>query len=169
MTPVREMSLTVGALAAGGFLALVAAGQPRLTGGGGPGLGGSLDAPAARALALVALAGAGALLLASRRVRVAIGLLLLVTGGGVVATSFLMPEQVAWFSYAADPPDPTWSAWAWLTAAGGAMVCAGALLTVLRCHGWPAPRRRYDAPAAPRRGAPADTWEAQDRGEDPTA
>jgi uncharacterized membrane protein (TIGR02234 family) len=60
----------------------------------------------------------------------------------------------------------------WLVAAVGAAigVLAGAL-TVLRSRGWTAMGAKYDAPSAQRpvRDPAAATWDALDRGEDPTA
>ena len=45
----------------------------------------------------------------------------------------------------------------------------GAAAVILRARHWPQPRSRYDTPAGTRTAAPRDTWEALDRGEDPTA
>ena len=52
---------------------------------------------------------------------------------------------------------------------GGVLIGLGALAIVVRAHHWPQPRRRYETPTGRPTGTPRDTWDALDRGEDPTA
>lgn len=110
--------------------------------------------PVARALALVALAGSVALLAARRWSRLAAGVVLAVTGLGLVGSAVT---------------GPAFSVRTALIAAGGLLVLAAGLVTVGRGRAWPALGARYDAPAARRAVSPGDVWDALDRGEDPTA
>jgi hypothetical protein len=57
----------------------------------------------------------------------------------------------------------------WAPLVGGILVGLGATAVIVRARHWPQPRSRYDAPAGVRTAAPRDTWDALDRGEDPTA
>jgi hypothetical protein len=144
------MALALGLVVLGAAIVLVGAGR---SGGTTPGVPAAPDTSsgtaAASALALVALAGAGAALLVGRWARTAIGVVLL---GVAVATSLagLSPTR-----------------WAALT--GGVLIGLGALAVVVRAHRWPQPRRRYETPTRRPGGTPRDTWDALDRGEDPTA
>ena len=154
-------------VALGGMVALTAAQSPRVTVGSGAQIS-DADTPAATALALVALAGTGAILIVRPWGRVVIGVLLAVVGLGLVAVFFSPAADSSWFAYTPGQPDVRRSAWAWLGAAGGLFVGAGAAMVVLRARQWPAPRGRFDPPA-PARDPGDDPWDALDRGEDPTA
>jgi hypothetical protein len=101
------------------------------------------------ALAVVALAGAGALLATRGAVRLAVGVVLAVTGLGIVAGATRgLP-----------------AAWPALCAVGGLAVAAVGALAVVRGRGWPGMDTRYER-AEPQRSD--DLWAALDRGEDPT-
>jgi hypothetical protein len=100
------------------------------------------------ALALVAVAGAGAAFLVRTWARVLIGLVLVVVAAAMIGTG-LAPIR-------------------WAQLAGGSLIAIGGLAMVLRARRWPRPRSRYDAPARKAGGTPRDTWDALDRGEDPT-
>jgi hypothetical protein len=101
------------------------------------------------ALALVAVAGAGAALLVRSWARVLIGLVLLGVAAAMLATG-VSPTR-------------------WAQLVGGVLIALGALAVVLRARRWPQPRSRYEAPDRRPTGTPRDTWDALDRGEDPTA
>lgn len=146
----KELAVAVALVVLGAAVALIAGGRSSTTAPGvpaAPGSGGGGEG--ARALALVALAGAGAVLLVRNRARVVIGAVLLAVAAALVALG-VTPTR--------------WSA---LVAAG--LVAAGGVLVVVRARRWPQPRGRYDAPRTRRTGTPKDTWDALDRGEDPTA
>ncbi|MBA3419194.1 MAG: Trp biosynthesis-associated membrane protein [Geodermatophilaceae bacterium] len=150
---------------------------------------GATVAPLVPGLALVVLAGAVGLLATRRWGRLAIGLVILVAGVGIVAaaTPWLGAVSVGRAQdVALDVGLPAGA----LTTTGGdgaliAVLAGGLALvlgaaTVLRSRRWPAMGARYDSPAtensaaraaAARRSEPEsdrETWEALDRGEDPT-
>lgn len=124
---------------------------------------GSELVPAIPALGLVMLAGVVAVVAARGRLRAAVGGLLALAGGAVVALGlrFLLepPPEVA---------GPT--GWWALAAAGGAMGVAAGVAVVMLGRSWPAMSGRYErARSRPvSSGGPADAWDAMDRGEDPT-
>jgi uncharacterized membrane protein (TIGR02234 family) len=122
-------------------------------------------APAAAALTLVGLAGAAALLAVRGAGRLLVGVLLLLAGIGVAAGGIaVLADGIT----AGPATDVRLSAgWPVLCVAGGVLVALGGLLATVRGRRWSALGRKYDAPSA--RRAPADPWEALDRGEDPTA
>ncbi|MFF4649060.1 TIGR02234 family membrane protein [Streptomyces sp. NPDC001380] len=135
------------------------------------------------ALALVGLASAVAVLAVRRAGRLAVGALVALAGAGAAVAAALGAADTAAVDAeaarstalaAASATRVTHTAWPWLAVAGGVLLCAAGLLTLLRGRDWPSMSSRYDAPAgrarAPRREAtPADLWNALDRGEDPTA
>ena len=166
MTPRREMMSVILAIALGAMVALVAAQRPRVT-VGSSGQIPDADTPAATALALVALAGIGALLIVRPWGRVVIGVLLAAVGLGLVAVFFSPADDAGLFAYTPGQSEIRRSAWAWLGAAAGLLVGAGAATVVLRARRWPAARERYGASAPRVRGD--DPWDALDRGEDPTS
>jgi hypothetical protein len=97
----------------------------------------------------VALAGAGATLLVRTWARVTLAVVLAAVAVGLVATG-LTPTR-------------------WALLVGGVLVGLGAVAVIFRARHWPQPRSRYDAPTGARPAAPRDSWDALDRGEDPTA
>jgi uncharacterized membrane protein (TIGR02234 family) len=62
------------------------------------------------------------------------------------------------------------TAWWTLSLAGGVLLAAAGLLTVVRGRGWPGMSARYDRPGTARTAGedPASLWKALDRGDDPT-
>lgn len=177
MTSAREKLATIAALGVGSGLVLVAAQQPQVTVSGAGGASGAPTgggASAATALALAALAGAGVLLLLRGWARPVIGVLLLGAAAGVVVAGLDRPGTWTAYTVGASPAVSR-SGWAWLVVAGGVVLGLAALAVVLRGRGWPEPGRRYEAgpsgSGAPAAAAPSgrDTWDALDRGEDPTA
>lgn len=131
--------------------------------------------PGVRALGLVGLAGVVALAATRRTGRTVVGVLLLLTGTGVVA-AVLAPDLGAQTLPAeAATGKVATTVWPWLTAAGGLLLAAAGLLTVVRGRSWAALGQRYEAPAAvgtaaaPQEPTERSLWEALDRGEDPTA
>lgn len=100
------------------------------------------------ALGLAVLAGAGAATLLQPRGRTALAALVALLGGGVLALGATRPD-------------------AWLAVAG-TVVAVAAGVAAVRARGWPAARRK---PGEDPAGEPTarDTWDALDRGEDPTA
>jgi hypothetical protein len=170
------MLVALGVTLLGAALVLVTAGQPRWSAAGVQLVGGG--APAATALALVSLAGVGLLLLLSGRARSAIGLLLVLTGAGVVLVDIYSGRGYLGFSSFSPGPNRLAlhrSAWFWLTAAGGVVLAGGGLLVAIWGHRWPAARGDYGARGDARTDPGADSgpnrrdvWGALDRGEDPT-
>ncbi len=147
-----------------------------------------------RALGVVALAGVPALLAARRRGRQAVGVLLLAAGVAAVALTGRvladLSERVyvsdAWsdsagplppgdgFVLLAAPTSVDGTAWPYAVLVAGLLVAVAGLLAVVRGASWEALGARYEPPAAAGTApAPAPegdkhTWEALDRGEDPT-
>ncbi|HEX6935447.1 MAG TPA: Trp biosynthesis-associated membrane protein [Actinomycetes bacterium] len=109
--------------------------------------GGALLLVAEPVLGLVVLAGAGAAALLRPRARAAVAAVVLLVGLAVLA--------VAWDRGSA------------VLAVGGVLVVTAAAAATVRSGRWPPPRRRPE----PSGGEPSarDTWDALDRGEDPTA
>jgi hypothetical protein len=99
------------------------------------------------ALGLAVLAGVGAGALVGPRARVAVAVAVLVLGAVVLGVGITRPDAVL--------------------VVGGAAVVVASAVGALRVRRWPAPR---GGGAARRREPTArDTWDALDRGEDPTA
>jgi uncharacterized membrane protein (TIGR02234 family) len=188
----REPLLAVLLCVVGAFVVLVGAGRAwtavdvaagALSDAQRVGVPGRDVAPGVDALGLVGLAGVVALAATRRLGRVVVGVLLLLTGLGVVASvlaadltaATLRSPQIAGAGGGA-VGDVDVTAWPWVTCAGGVALAAAGLLIAFRGGRWAALGRRYDAPSAQatpsRPAAPAaerDLWEALDRGEDPTA
>jgi Tryptophan-associated transmembrane protein (Trp_oprn_chp) len=105
-------------------------------------------------LAIVGLAGAGALVAVRGRLRVALGIVLILIGVVTTVLSFR-----------------TMSMWSALSAGGGVVIALAGLATVRCSAQWPAMGARYERPAAQPERKPvtqAELWDALDRGEDPT-
>lgn len=94
----------------------------------------------------VALAGVGAAAMLQPRPRTAVAVVLLVVAAVVVVTAVT----------SSDVP----------LAVGAALVAAASGVAVARSHRWPPPRR--GSSGTPREPTARDTWDALDRGEDPT-
>ena len=133
--------------------------------------------PGLSALGLVGLAGVVALAATRRTGRTLVGLVLLLTGAGVVAAVLSVLDDMRWEELPDQPGDGLLDITLWpaVTGLGGVLLLSAGVLTVARGRSWPALGQRYDAPAGaaatPVPRAPTDTglWEALDRGEDPTA
>ena len=142
-------------------------------------------APGLRALGLVGFAGVPALAASRGRGRFLVGLVVLLTGLGVLAVTvrllasglgeLALLTTVVRDAGAADGAGTDPTLWPYVTALGGLLLAAAGLLVMVRGPRWAALGRRYDAPApapAPESAAAVaerDLWEALDRGEDPTA
>ncbi len=146
------MAVSLAVVVLGAALALLGAGR---SSGAAPGAlpagTGAADSTSAAstALALVALAGAGAILLVRNWARTVLGVVLAGVAAALVAAG-LSPTR-------------------WAALIGGVLVALGAVAVVALARRWPQPRRRFEPPARRTSGAPRDTWDALDRGEDPTA
>ncbi|WP_067487693.1 Trp biosynthesis-associated membrane protein [Actinomadura hibisca] len=193
MTPARERGLAALACAAGAGLTLLAAGRPwatvrardaitpfglELTGRDLGALPGGLG--------WAALAGLAVLFATRGRVRAGLGALLAVFGV-VIAVSSATAVRAGDVRAAAGGKStllrlaeqttvqvgPWWA----VSLAGGVLVAAAGLVTLLRGARWPGMSARYErqgaAPAGPARARTADRdaaglWKSLDRGEDPT-
>lgn len=146
----RELALAVGLVALGAAVALLGGGRST---GATPGVptapGTDTGTSGPTALALVALAGAGAALLVRTRGRLVLGVALVGVAAAMVAVG-VSPVR-------------------WSALIGAVPVAVGGLLVVVRARRWPQPRGRYDARPPLASGTPRDSWDALDRGEDPTA
>ena len=191
----REVGVVVAACAAGGGLALLAAGRPwlRLTAPRRPpftdvvlALPGRDLEPLVAALGLVGLAGVVGLLATRRWGRLAVGCVLAAAGLLVIARSLpwlaapgaerardLLVEsgKAGGVTAGAAVTATVVPAWPLVAALGGLLLAAGGTAAALRARRWPAMSARYDKPAARAAGGPTDAalWDALDGGHDPTA
>lgn len=103
------------------------------------------------AVGLAVVAGTGAATLVGPTGRLVLGLAVLVLGLAVLVLALGRPDV--------------------LLGAGGALVALAGAVAAVRARRWPRPRSvQGDGGPAPQRPRTArDTWEALDRGEDPTA
>ncbi|MFI1505869.1 TIGR02234 family membrane protein [Streptomyces sp. NPDC020597] len=138
------------------------------------------------ALAIVGLAALVAVFAVRRTGRLAVSLLLALSGAGIMATALFgasdgsaLDEQAAKASgdTSATVASFTHTAWPYAAAAGGALILLAGLLALRYGRGWPAMSGRYERDGTPRpRRAPRpadpdrpeEMWKALDRGEDPT-
>ncbi len=163
LTGRRPLTLAVLGCVAGAGLAFIGAGRTWESGythSVAPLPPSSLDqtgsdlVPGLAALALVGLAGAGALLATRGWARRAVGVLVVLVGLSLAVLAL-------------DRAFDASTAWPALTAAGGLLVVLAGLAAVLAGHRWPGMGARYDR--SPKSvGGTTDTWNALDRGEDPT-
>jgi uncharacterized membrane protein (TIGR02234 family) len=131
-------------------------------------------AAAAVPLALVAAAGLIAIALVRSWARRVLAVLIAGAGIGVLVAVIRVladPEHIARGSskvrsagafeaaHLAAPP--------YFSVIGALLIIAGAVAGLLYAGSWPAPTSRYERAAA-RAARPVDTWDALDRGEDPT-
>jgi LPXTG-motif cell wall-anchored protein len=177
--PRRALTIAVASCALGAALALLAATRTwtvDITARPAPAAAlrtprtGSDLEPWLTALALVALAGAGALLATRGRSRAAVGVVLVLSGLGVLAGGVDGLATVAHVTVA----------WPVLAVVASVLIGYGGGLAAVRGRRWPAMGSRYERPRAPR--TPAEDqpqhigpsasdvamWDALDRGEDPT-
>jgi uncharacterized membrane protein (TIGR02234 family) len=131
------------------------------------------------ALGWAGLAGIAALLATRGWVRVAIGALLAAFGLIVAVLSPLAVRRAHVVSAAGEKSNLARlggavvvhvNAWWALSLAGGVLLAAAGLLTVVRGRAWPGMSARYDRPgtARPVSDDPTSLWKALDRGDDPT-
>ncbi len=159
------------------------AGQVRLTGRD--------VAAAAVPLALVSAAGLIALILVRTWARRLLAILIAAAGAGImVAAAGVLADPAAAARHerkvrvGGQFAKATVGAPPYVCLFAAALVVAGALLAGLTCGGWPAPASRFEresresgqspegtAPAGVNEGPgrPTDTWDALEKGEDPTA
>ncbi|WP_129663207.1 Trp biosynthesis-associated membrane protein [Phytoactinopolyspora endophytica] len=176
-------------LAAGGGLGLLASGRPWASAEvpssfavDSMDVSGNDLAPLVSAVPLVALA-AVVLVPAVRSLgrRVA-GAILAVLGAVMAVVSLVVSADVPGRAerWIASTPEhsgqvqqlSTSPAWALLTALAGLLVAVGGVLVAWRGPQWPSMGARYERPDRKRRETPvssAQTWDALDRGDDPTA
>ncbi|MCW2946245.1 MAG: major facilitator superfamily transporter [Actinoallomurus sp.] len=132
------------------------------------------------ALAWAGLAGVAALLATRGWARVAIGVLLTGCGTIIAVVSPTVVRRAHVISAAGEKSNLAKLAgdvtvhvngWWVMSLAGGVLLAAAGLLTVVRGRRWPGMSARYDRPgAAPQPGDdPASLWKALDRGDDPTS
>ena len=132
------------------------------------------------ALGWAGLAGIAALLATRGWVRVAVGVLLTGFGAIVAVVSPTVVRRAHVISAARDRSNLARLAgdvsvhvggWWIPSVAGGVLLAAAGLLTVVRGRRWPGMSARYDRPGAVRPAGddPASLWKALDRGDDPTS
>jgi Tryptophan-associated transmembrane protein (Trp_oprn_chp) len=122
---------------------------------------GAAEQPWVVGLALVALAGAGALLATRGLPRRAVGVLLVLIGLAIAAGMVAARVNLAAGSIA----------WPVAGVLSGAIIGAGGLIAARSGHRWPVMGARYERTPGPSAAEPADTratWDALDRGVDPT-
>ena len=190
MRPAREYAAGLGLLVLGSVGVLGTAALPWVTAHiDDPTLGasaarvelsGTALAPALSPLALVALAAVVGVLASRGVLRRLVGVVVLLAGIGLVwlvGSARLDPAVVTRAARTATGTTTgalaeSWTL-AWLPAlVCSLLVCAAAVLVVVRAGRWPTLSERYDRAGnpSPRRAAPkADAWSQLDRGEDPTA
>jgi len=136
--------------------------------------GGSV-VPVLSAAILVAVAGAVAALAAKRAGRAVAGALMVIAGVAVMiespgARGMARERLAAQLPMSASLHS---SAWPWVAVFGGVLLALTGGLLAVKGPRWSALSSRYEAPAArasARQSKPTDlgTWDALDRGEDPT-
>ncbi|MEU9114455.1 TIGR02234 family membrane protein [Streptomyces sp. NPDC048483] len=191
----RSLALALVAGAAGAALALLAAGRTWATGTAVLAQGelprsvtGSDVTGVPGALAVVGLAALVAVFAVRRAGRIAVALLLALSGLGIAVAAALgnsdtsaLREQASTAVGLAgtDVHHVTHTLWPWVTAAGGLLLLAAGLLALLCGRHWPAMSGKYErtpggargprrAPTPPDLDRPEEIWKSLDRGEDPT-
>lgn len=154
--------------------------DPDLPGSGRVEVRGSDLVPAAVPLALVGVAGLVAAVAAGRMargvLRTAASVLISLAGVGLLALTVpvaanpaeqardLESARSASATVASEPAPIAWAA-----VGGGIGTVAAGLVALGVGRGWPGLTARYERdPARPRAAAPASTWDAIERGDDPT-
>ncbi|MEU7055692.1 TIGR02234 family membrane protein [Streptomyces sp. NPDC046197] len=137
------------------------------------------------ALAIVGLAALVAVFAVRRAGRLAVAVLLALSGAGVIAAALVgahdssaLDDKAAQASgdTAATAAALTHTGWPYVAAVGGALLLLAGLLALRYGRLWPAMSGRYERSGAPRSrparpvdpDRPEDLWKALDRGEDPT-
>ena len=203
MTAKRELQLAVLLCLLGSAVALLALGQTWFSVEDGQrlstaavrtGIKGSTFAPGARALGYVGLAGVVALAATKRWGRLAVGVLVLAAGIGIVidvasvlrdglASRGLLvsgsggcgqPRVVTGgcaHSGSVVSASTSSDGWPWVTVGGGVVLAVSGALVAARGRTWAALSSSYQPPAAREAELPVTdkgVWDALDRGEDPT-
>lgn len=184
----KEMAVAAIVCALGAALVLLAAGRgwasasvtlpPPLPSRSVTLTGGDL-APAVNGLGLAGLAGLAGIIATRGVARVVVGVLIVAIGGGVVASSAgatgggrVLAELGNRVSLTGATTHVQTNSW-WLAAvAGGVLLAAAGVDTVVRGRRWPGMSSRYEAPGtAVERAAPntGNLWDSLDSGADPTA
>jgi uncharacterized membrane protein (TIGR02234 family) len=130
-----------------------------------------------QALAIVTLTGALLMLVLQRRGRRAIGGVVLLVGFGVavVAGLWMQPRTDAIRSLVStlDTFSLAATVWPWICVLAGALISAGAALTIITAGSWSAAAERFQAGSNQAQldtsDEPAKLWKAMDAGVDPTA
>jgi uncharacterized membrane protein (TIGR02234 family) len=136
---------------------------------------GTAVAGLAQALSLVGIAGVVAIAATKRRGRVVVGTLVALAGLFVVVdvVDLLargLGHRLATAAQQQHDTQPTWF-WPVLTLVGGVVMTAGGAVVAARGRRWAALSSAYQVPAAQQDDPPATdkgTWDALDRGHDPT-
>lgn len=187
----REYLATLVGLTAGGALGVVAAGQEW----GSVTLSSALAnttvsasgrdlVPLASAVSLIALAAVVAVPALRRLGRRIVGVVLAALGAGATAAVGVVAADLAahvreWTTTSAGgagasgPVDAvtTSPGWAWVQVLAAVLVLVAGLLVAVRGPAWPGMGAKYERPIPGESGAagtPKDTWDALDRGDDPT-
>jgi uncharacterized membrane protein (TIGR02234 family) len=131
-------------------------------------------AEAAVPLALVAAAGLIAVALVRNWARRLLAVLIVAAGVGVLIAVIRVIADPDHFARSSSKVRSAGAfeaahltALPYLSVVGGLLIIAGAVVAVLYAGSWPGPTSRYERAAA-RAARPVDTWDALDRGEDPT-
>ena len=131
--------------------------------------------PSLPALGLALLVLTGAVVASRRALRRLVGLIVVVIGGAVIGLVTTSRDDVVQvltrhaFGIKHAVVHVPLSGWAVLAAIGGAAAVVAGGATVLFGTSWPALGARYETPVAkPSTDAATETWDALDRGEDPT-
>jgi uncharacterized membrane protein (TIGR02234 family) len=137
--------------------------------------------PIVPALALVVVTAALAVLAASRRVRRAVGVLLVVLGVGgavlVVVSGGALDDALTdavrsstAFTGGNEPAGDRAIVWPLVAGVAFALAAVCGVLVLRFAGSWPTMGRRFEAPQAPAKApeSPADLWSVLDEGRDPT-
>lgn len=186
MSPRRELTAAVVLGGVGAAIVVGFAGRTWASVASGTGLGtfgqhltGRSLNGALAALGWAGLAGIAALLATRSWARVAVGVLLAAFGVVVAVVSPLAVRRSHVIAAAGEKSNLARlggdvavhvNAWWAVSLAGGVLLAAAGVLTVLRGRRWPGMSARYDRPgtARPAGDDPASLWKALDRGDDPT-
>ena len=196
MTARREFATVAALCGLGAGLVLIATAQPWVRAvvelpaplpRTGYGLTGQDLAPLAAALGLAGLTGLAGLAATRGWARVAVGVLLVAFGAGIVASSVLATRAPQVRAAAADKAKSVSAVsvthsgatpWRLASTAGGLALAASGTWSVARGRRWPGLSARYDPPGRAARPASAasaggsvdsvELWRSLDRGADPT-